>query len=174
MARAARESRQQARTIAYALARPLRGLAGRFELGAFRSIFLQVLLGPSPWLARKVSAQSSKDDSKITPRTLANQPPEARKSTSGGSKMRPKWLQIGSPEAPRSRGRLWGPFWSAPGRPGAAPGAFLGRSWRLLGSSWASQGVPAGSQRVPGRVPESLRDVILGAFLLQGLPARKK
>ena len=45
MARAARESRQQARTIAYALARPLRGLAGRFELGAFRSIFLQVLLG---------------------------------------------------------------------------------------------------------------------------------
>ncbi len=53
MARAARESRQQARTIAYALARPLRGLAGRFELGAFRSIFLQVLLGESSWIARK-------------------------------------------------------------------------------------------------------------------------
>ena len=88
--------------------------------------------------------------------------------------MRPKWLQNGSPEAPRSRGRLLRPFWSAPGRPGAAPGAFLGRSWRLLGSSWASQGVPGGSQRVPGRVPESLREVILGAFLLQGLPARKK
>ena len=39
VARAARESRQRARTIAYALARPLRGLAGRFELGAFRSFF---------------------------------------------------------------------------------------------------------------------------------------
>ena len=120
-----------------------------------------------------MSAQSSKDDSKITPRTLENQPPEARKSTSGGSKMRPKWLQNGSPKAPRSRSRLLRPLWSAPGRPGAAPGAFLGRSWRLLGSSWASQGVPGGSQRVPGRLPESLRDVILGAFLRQGLPARK-
>ena len=53
MARAARESRQQARTIAYALARPLRGLAGRFELGAFRSFFLKFLLGESSWIARK-------------------------------------------------------------------------------------------------------------------------
>ena len=34
--RAARESRRQARTSASALARPLRGLAGRFELGALR------------------------------------------------------------------------------------------------------------------------------------------
>ena len=36
VARAPRRSRQQARRIAYALARPLRGLAGRFELGASR------------------------------------------------------------------------------------------------------------------------------------------
>ena len=37
VARAPRRSRQQARRIAYALARPLRGLAGRLELGALRA-----------------------------------------------------------------------------------------------------------------------------------------
>ena len=44
--RAPRRSRQQARRIAYALARPLRGLAGRLELGASRSHrFLELLSG---------------------------------------------------------------------------------------------------------------------------------
>ena len=61
MARAARESRQQARTIAYALARPLRGLAGRFELGAFRSIFFRFSWENPPGSLENVSAQSSKD-----------------------------------------------------------------------------------------------------------------
>ena len=61
MARAARESRQQARTIAYALARPLRGLAGRFELGAFRSIFFSFSWEKPPGSLENVSAQSSKD-----------------------------------------------------------------------------------------------------------------
>ena len=37
VARAPRRSRQQARRIAYALARPLRGLAGRVELGALQA-----------------------------------------------------------------------------------------------------------------------------------------
>ena len=37
VARASRGSTQQARTITYALARPLRGLAGRLELGASQS-----------------------------------------------------------------------------------------------------------------------------------------
>ena len=46
VARASRGSRQQARTIIYALARPLRGLAGRFELGTYRSHrFLELIIG---------------------------------------------------------------------------------------------------------------------------------
>ena len=52
VARAPRRSRQQARMIAYALARPLRGLAGRFELGtspSHRSLeLLNVFRGSVP------------------------------------------------------------------------------------------------------------------------------
>ena len=84
--------------------------------------------------------------------------------------MAPKWLPGGPPEPTPA-------FEAFLVRSGAARGGswgLLGSLLAPLGSSWASQGVPGGSQRVSGRVPESLRDVILGAFLLQGLPARKK
>ena len=87
MARAARESRQRARTIAYALARPLRGLAGRFELGAFRSLFSEVSLGrilldrskTCPHKAPKMIPKMPPGRSKINLRRLENLPPEAPK-----------------------------------------------------------------------------------------------
>ena len=100
-----------------------------------------------------MSSPSSKDDCENAPRALENQPPEARKSTSGGSKMVPKWLQNGSPKASRSRSRLLRPFWSAPGRPGAAPGAFLGRSWRALGLPRCPRRLPEGPREGPGEPP---------------------
>ena len=102
-----------------------------------------------------------------------------------GSKIQAKMLQNPTNMTPKwLPGGLWADLGRRTGfqsRVCILWASLLGRSWRLLGSpcvalgaAWASQGVPGGSQRVPGRVPESLRDVILEAFLLQGLPAREK
>ena len=64
-------------------------------------------------------------------------------------------------------GALLERLWGGPGRP---KNCF----WRPGGALGAKSGSISPSRRVPGRVPEGLREVILGAFLLQGLPARKK
>ena len=119
MARASRGSKQQARTIAYALARPLRGLRRGFEVGERLGH-----LFPVPALRET--------DENLT-EIVQKRRPEGPKSPPGAS-----W---GLPSLP---GVLFGPLgahfgllgltlgllgrsWGSPGAPGALPGA----SWEI-------------------------------------------
>ena len=56
------------------------------------------------------------------------------------------------------------------GRPGGAIKFVVG----ALGASWGEKVVDFTLPEAPGRVPEWLWEVILGAFFREGLPARKK
>ena len=88
--------------------------------------------------------------------------------------MEAKWLQNGSLEGSgqalgadsASRGSPE-PSWRGPG----VPKNSLLAAWGLPGAESGSISPP---RRLPGRVPEWLWDVILGAFFREGLPARKK
>ena len=96
------------------------------------------------------------------------------------SKNHSKWLQNGSgssPGSPRSTERTMETLFCPPGsrqnRLWRPPGAENQFCRCLQGGLGPKSGAIFPSRRLPGRVPESLRDVILGAFVLQGLPVRK-
>ena len=107
-----------------------------------------------------MSAQSSKDDSKNTSRTLENQkinrrrlenlPPEAPKWCQNGSKMAPRR----PPGAEAGFGGLCGPLRGGPGRLLGPSGVALGASWGRRGppkvSPEAPRGSPGGSRRASG------------------------
>ena len=100
-------------------------------------------------------------------------------------KMPPKWLKNASQMAPKwLPGGLWaalGPrpcfqtlpgavperLWHGPGRP-------KNPSWRPWNALGAKSGSISPSWELPGRVPEGLWEVILGAFLRLGRRERKK
>ena len=131
MARASRGSKQQARTIAYALARPLRGLRRGFEVGERLGH-----LFPVPALRET--------DENLT-EIIQKRRPEGPKSPPGAS-----W---GLPSLPGAR---FGPpgahFWP-PGAHFGPPGALLGLSRRsreplgsLLGPpKWRPEALPEAS-----------------------------
>ena len=145
MARASRGSKQQARTIAYALARPLRGLRRGFEVGERLGH-----LFPVPALRET--------DENLT-EIFQKRRPEGPKSPPGAS-----W---GLPSLPGAR---FGPpgahFWP-PGAHFGPPGALLGLSRRsrgALGSPWgASWGFQNRSRR-PSRRPPA-QELDLGVML---------
>ena len=149
MARASRGSKQQARTIAYALARPLRGLRRGFEVGERLGH-----LFPVPALRET--------DENLTD-IVQKRRPEGPKSPPGAS-----W---GLPSLPGAR---FGPpgahFWP-PGAHFGPPGALLGlprRSWGAPGSLWGAPGGLQNRSRRPSRRPPAQEldfGVILGSIL---------
>ena len=153
MARASRGSKQQARTIAYALARPLRGLRRGFEVGERLGH-----LFPVPALRET--------DENLT-EIFQKRRPEGPKSPPGAS-----W---GLPSLPGDRfGSPGAHFWP-PGAHFGPPGALLGLSRRFrgaLGSPWGtSWGLQNGSRRLSRRPPSQKLDfrIIFGAILAQFL-----
>ena len=145
MARASRGSRQQARTIAYALAGPLRGPAGRFEVGASRS--------------HRVACKFLGNLYKIAPRSLP----------------RPPGAHFGAPGAhfgpPRAHFGPPGAHFGPPGAHFGPPGPLLGLSWRSQGAPGSLWGAAWGLQnrsRRPSRRPPAQEldfEVILGSIL---------
>ena len=73
-ARAARASKRQSTTSAYALARPLRGLAGRLELEAFRAF----ASGFSPGFPAPLASKIFENGPKAIPRHPPNHPEVGR------------------------------------------------------------------------------------------------
>ena len=146
MARASRGSKQQARTIAYALARPLRGLRRGFEVGERLGH-----LFPVPALRET--------DENLT-EIVQKRRPEGPKSPPGAS-----W---GLPSLPGARFGPPGAHFGPPGGhleppgvhfgPPAAhfdpPGALLGRSGEPLGSFLSLQKPP---KSLPEALPEAPR-----------------
>ena len=153
MARASRGWQQQARTIAYALARPLRGLRRGFEVGEHLDH-----LFPVPALRET--------DENLT-EIIQKRRPEGPKSPRGASQ--------GLPSVPGVR---FGPpgahFWP-PGAHFGPPGALLGLSRRSRGAPGSLWGAPWGLQnrsRRPSRRPPAQEldlGVILGTILAQFL-----
>ena len=129
VARASRGSKQQARTIAYALARPLRGLRRGFEVGERLGH-----LFPVPALRETVENLAE---------IVQKRRPEGPKSAPG-----PSWgLSLVSWG---SFGASWGSFWvswcslwASWGAPGALP-ALSGASGDPLGASKIAPGGPPG------------------------------
>ena len=132
MARASRGSKQQARTIAYALARPLRGLRRGFEVGEHLDHVF-----PVPALRET--------DENLT-EIIQKRRPEGPKSQPGAS-----W---GLPSLPGAR---FGP----PGAHFWPPGAHFGPPGALLGLSRRSR-EPLGSLLGPRKgLPEALPEASL-------------
>ena len=129
MARAVPESRQQARPLAYSLARALRALAGglsKERLGRFALL---------------------RNASEILPNRSRKPPGTSRSSLrpSWGS-FCPSWGSFGA--SWRSFWTSWGSLWASWG----APGALLGRSGEPLGSFLSLQKPP---KSLPEALPEA-------------------
>ena len=112
---------------------------------------------------KKNNAKCSRKPWKMMPRRVQN-----------GGKMAPKWLPGGlwatlgrRPCFQRLPGALLEGLWGGPG----VPKNSLLAPW---GPPGAKRWSISPSRRLPGRVPEWLWEVILGAFFREVLPARKK
>ena len=145
MARAAPESRQQARTIAYSLARALRALAGGLS---WERLGRNALLENASEILSKSLPEASRDLPELTLALLG------------------LILTL--------LGVIWGLLGLMLGLLGLILG-LLGRSWALLGRSWGASGEPLGpsktlqnrSRRLSRRPPAPELDVgsILGVML---------
>ena len=125
MARASRGSKQQARTIAYALARPLRGLRRGFEVGER----LDHLFLFRPYVKPMKSVRRS---SKNFARRVQNRPPDPL-----GASLWPPGAHSGPPE----------PHFGPPG----ARFGLLGRSWGSPRTLSGASGEPLGDSRARAR-----------------------
>ena len=145
MARAAPESRQQARTIAYSLARALRALAGDLSRERLGRI---ALLGNASEILPKSLPETSREDHQEE----QGESGEGRPRIETASALRPRRrFELGASRSHRVASRYLGNLSQvAPGSLPGPPGAHFGPPGAHVGPPGGHLGPPGGHLRPPG------------------------